>query len=219
MAFVFGPDAAKNWSNGVVEILNGGPASVKGCSMEFNKQIEKLVQPDVWTGSAAAQNFKNFMDTHNALIKFTNTFGNSFSEAMTNVSKGVENLEVSNLGADSTVVNRFGTIDYSAITEMSEANINKEIVTYDYGVISEIGGALKTIKGNLESVRDSLNSKIGELNNGTKMWDGNAAEESKGTLTSIITTNMTEIFESLDICISNISEAARAAQAADSNGQ
>ncbi len=215
MSLVYEPTAAKNWANAVVECLNGGPASVKGCSMKFNEQIEKLVQPNVWTGAAAAQNFQNFMDTHNALIHFANEFGSSFSQAMMDVAKSIADLEVANLGADTTVSSNFGQLNYSQITEMSAANINKEVVTYDYGVISEIGSALASIKGNLEDVKTKLDSELSKLNSGSGIWDGNAAEGAKETLTNVLNTNMSQIFEALNTCISNISAAAEAAQMAD----
>ncbi len=215
MALVYEPVAAKNWANKVVECLNGGPESVKGCSLKFNEQIEKLVQPNVWTGAAAAQNFQNFMDTHNALIRFSNEFGQSFSQAMTDVAKSIADLEIANLGADTTVTSNFGQLNFSQITEMSEANINKEVVTYDYGVISEIGTALSSIKGNLEGVKNTLDSELAKLNSGSGIWDGNAAETAKETLTNVLNTNMSQIFEALNTCISNISAAAEAAQMAD----
>ena len=215
MSLVYEPTAAKNWANTVVECLNGGSTSVKGCSVKFNEQIEKLVQPNVWTGAAAAQNFQNFMDTHNALIHFANEFGSSFSQAMMDVAKSIADLEVANLGADTTVSSNFGQLNYSQITEMSAANINKEVVTYDYGVISEIGSALASIKGNLEDVKTKLDSELSKLNSGSGIWDGNAAEGAKETLTNVLNTNMSQIFEALNTCISNISAAAEAAQMAD----
>ena len=215
MALVYEAGAAKNWANNVIECLNGGPESVKGCSTKFNEQIEKLVQPNVWTGAAAAQNFQNFMDTHNALIRFANEFGTSFSQAMTDVAKSIADLEISNLGADTTVSSNFGQLNFSQITEMSEVNINKEIVTYDYGVISEIGSALTSIKSNLEGAKSKLDSELAKLNRGASIWDGNAAESAKETLTNILNTNMNQIFEALNICINNISAAAEAAQIAD----
>ena len=215
MSLVYEPTAAKNWANAVVECLNGGSTSVKGCSVKFNEQIEKLVQPNVWTGAAAAQNFQNFMDTHNALIHFANEFGSSFSQAMMDVAKSIADLEVANLGADTTVSSNFGQLNYSQITEMSAANINKEVVTYDYGVISEIGSALASIKGNLEDVKTKLDSELSKLNSGSGIWDGNAAEGAKETLTNVLNTNMSQIFEALNTCISNISAAAEAAQMAD----
>ena len=216
MAFVYEPIAAKNWANSVVESLNGGGGeSVKSCSTKFNEQMEKLVQPNVWTGAAAAKNFQNFMETHNALVRFSNEFGNSFSEAMNNVAKSIENLEVSNLGADTTVASNFGQLSFTQLTEMSEANINKEIVTYDYGIISEIGASLANIKTTLEGVKAQLSTLLARLNSGEKIWDGNAAQNARETLTNVLDTNMNQIFEALNTCINNISEAAAAAQTAD----
>ena len=155
------------------------------------------------------------MDTHNALIRFSNEFGQSFSQAMTDVAKSIADLEIANLGADTTVTSNFGQLNFSQITEMSEANINKEVVTYDYGVISEIGTALSSIKGNLEGVKNTLDSELAKLNSGSGIWDGNAAEIAKETLTNVLNTNMSQIFEALNTCISNISAAAEAAQMAD----
>ena len=78
--FAYNPDAAKSWANSVVNYLNGGSESVSACSRRFSEQIEKLVQPNVWTGAAAAKNYQNFMDTHQAMIKFINSFPASLSK-------------------------------------------------------------------------------------------------------------------------------------------
>ena len=73
--FAYNPEAAKSWSSSIIEFLNGGSDSVGACSKKFSEQIEKLVQPNVWTGAAAAKNYQNFLETHQSLIKFINDFG------------------------------------------------------------------------------------------------------------------------------------------------
>ena len=94
MSLVYDPNLVKEWANNVVGCLNGGAESVSSCSKKFSQQIEELVKPDVWTGSAAWQNYHNFLDTHKALITFINSFGNAFQEAMNSVAKNIAELEV-----------------------------------------------------------------------------------------------------------------------------
>lgn len=213
--FAYNPVSVSSWSKEVLNKLNGETESVNECSKKFNEQIEKLVQPNVWTGAAASQNYQNFMETHQALITFVNKFGMAFEEAMNSVNKSVNELEVANLGRDANVLETFGTLNYNQISALSEENINKEVIRYDYAAIIDIGNVLNQIKGTLEKVSESLKVKINELNNGTSMWDGEAAEKSKERLQQTLTTNMQKVFESLNVCINNITAAAKDAQAAD----
>ena len=69
------------------------------------------------------------MDTHNALIKFINSFGN---------------------------------LSYDQLATLSEENVNKSEVRYDYATISSIGSALKNIESSLENIHTGLKSKIQE---------------------------------------------------------
>ena len=213
--FAYNPVTVSSWSKEVLNKLNGETESINECSKKFNEQIEKLVQPNEWTGAAASQNYQNFMETHQALITFVNKFGMAFEEAMNSVNKSVNELEVANLGRDTNVLETFGTLNYNQISALSEENINKDVVRYDYAAIIDIGNVLNQIKKTLEKVSDSLKVKINELNNGTSMWDGEAAEKSKERLQQTLTTNMQKVFESLNVCISNITAAAKDAQVAD----
>ncbi len=211
----YDPESAKVWANSVVNFLNGDGESFRACSTKFNAQIEKLVAPDVWTGSAAAKNYQNFMETHNAMIQFINSFGNSFAEAMTSVNRNVASLETANLGADTNVSSTFGNLSYAQINAQAEETINKSYVHYNYSVISSIGSDLNNIELSLENLKSNLERKIAELDSGAKIWDGAAARNAKENLTNTLNTNMQKVFESLKICISNISSAAEAAQMAD----
>ena len=214
--FQYDPELAKKWSNEVVDYLNGEGDSVFVCSKKFNEQMEKLVQPDVWTGSAASKNYQDFIATHNALIKFTNTFGDTFQEAMNKVNKSVADLELANLGKDTNVSSTFGTLSYNQLSALSEENINKSYVRYNYATIISIGSVLKNIRVSLENVNEGLKRKISELNSGSNIWDGDASENAKDSLLDVLNSNMPEIFDSLDTCIKNIETAGENAQAADS---
>ena len=161
------------------------------------------------------KNYQNFLETHQALVNFINSFGDAFQNAMNSVNQSVANLEVANLGTDTNVESAFGTLTYDQLTALSEQNITKDVVRYDYATISEIGSALNQIFTTLQDVNSSLNNKINELNNGSSMWDGEAAESAKENLANVLKTNMTKVNETLNICIKNISDAAAAAQAAD----
>lgn len=215
--FAYNPDAVKTWASSIINSINGGSDSISGCSKKFSEQIEKLVQPNVWTGAAASKNYQNFLEAHQALIKFANNFGNAYEEAINSINKNVANLEVANLGSDTNVSSSFGTLTYEQINVLSEQNISKEIVRYDYATISEIGTALNSILNDLESVNNNLNSRINELNNGSGMWDGTASEKAKESLSNTLKTNMDKVMEILNICISNISKAAEAARTADAS--
>ncbi len=215
MAFVYNPDSVKNWSNSLIKIISGEEDSVASCVRKFNELVSELVKPQVWTGAAAYQNYQNFMETHNALVAFSNEFGDAFAQTMNEVAKSVAGLEVSNLGFDTNVSQSFGELSFNQLSQMAAENINKEIVTYDYEVISNIGTSLKQIKEKLDGVKVNLLTTINRLNSGEGIWDGDAAESAKNTLTNTADTNMTKIYSNLDICISNINAAAMAAQSAD----
>ena len=213
--FVYNPESVKTWARNVVSYLNGGDESVYTCSKKFGEQIEILVQPNVWTGAAAAQNYQNFMETHKALISFTNAFGSAFEEAMNVINTKVNDLEISNLGIDTNISATFGQLTYDRISQLSEENINKDVTTYDYMTIIEIGTTLNKIQSDLEKVTTSLKTKLEELNSGVGTWDGDAASSAKENLLNIVNKNMSVISEGLQICIKNISAAAQAAQQAD----
>lgn len=213
--FSYNPDQVRVWANNVVNYLNGGSESVQACSRKFSEQVERLVQPNVWTGAAAAKNYQNFLETHQALINFVNNFGRAFEETMNEVNKNVQNLEVTNLGADSNVGNTFGTLSYSQLQALSAENINKEVVRYDYATISTIGSELSKVVTMLNDVYSKLNTEINKLNNGSSIWDGTSAENAKETLLNTLKTNMDKVMEALNVCVNNISEAASLAQMAD----
>ncbi len=213
--FAFDPEKAKIWANSVVSYLNGENNSIYACSKKFDEQIEKIIDFKLWTGSAAAQNYQNFMDTHQALIDFTNSFGNAFEEAMNSVNKNIASLEISNLGSDTNVSSSFGEVMYNRISELSEMSVNKEKVKYVYDDIASIGSELSKIELTLEEVKENLKLKLEELNNGSEAWDGNAAERAQENLLNVVDTNMSVVSESLQICISNISASAEAVRLAD----
>lgn len=214
--FSYDPEKAKSWANNVLNQLNGGSESISACSKKFNEQTEKLVQPNVWTGPAAVKNYQDFLETHQALVKFVNSFGEAFEQAMNSINASVSNLEVANAGGvTNSISSTFGSLNFEQLNALSQENINKDVVRYDYATISSIGTELKSIYSTLESVNNNLGNKINELNNGSSIWDGNAAESAKETLSNTLRTNMTKVLEALNICISNIQGAAEAAQQAD----
>ena len=213
--FAYDPALAKNWANEVVNYLNGGSESFHECSRKFSEQIEALVQPNVWTGAAAAKNYQNFLETHQAMINFINAFGDAFQNAMNSINQNIASLEVANLGADTNVSTAFGTLSYDQLSALSEENINKEVVRYDYAAIVSIGGVLNNIYTTLQTVNTNLTNKINELNSGASIWDGDAAGNARDELSNTLNTNMTKVFENLNICINNIKTAGEAAQVAD----
>lgn len=214
--FAYDPTAVSRWANEVISYLKEGSNSIEGCSKKFGEQMEKLVQPNVWTGTAAKQNYQNFLECHKALVVFTDSFGAAFQESMTKINANVGALEAANLGI-SEATNSFGSLDYTQLSALAEDNIDvsTNVIRYDYATIADIGSNLKSINTTLGEVKDSLISKINELNNGTSIWDGDAAENNRQELTRVINENMNKAIPLLETCIANISNAAEAAQQAD----
>ena len=198
--FRYDPVEINTWSNKVARYLD---ENVSNCSNKFSQQIEILAQPNVWTGAAAAQNYKDFTETHLALIKFINNFGTAFQEAMTSVNKNVANLEISNLGANTNASNSMN-LSYSNINDFVPETIKQETIVYDYARIVEIGGELANIKSELTDVYNNLKNEINKVNDGSGLWDGDAAASARETLYNTLTTNMDSVLESLETCIMNI---------------
>ncbi len=208
----------KQWSNEVIGLIDGtnGGDSIKNCADKFYAQIEVLVQPNVWTGAAAVKNYNDFKATYNTLIDFSNEFGKDFGDAMEKIAKNINSLELANLGSDTSVSSTFGDVTLANLDEMTNQNIAKEIVTYDYDKISAISTELDAIKISLENVKKSLMDKIAKIDNDSDMlWEGNAAGEFKSIILNCVNTNMPDIINGLDRCISNIKTAGENAQAAD----
>ena len=199
------------WANTIIKYLEEDVAS---CSKKFNEQIERLIQPKVWKGAAAARNYHDFMETHNALLTFINSFGTAFQDVMIAVNKGVASLEIANLGKDTNVGSSL-SLNYSQHNALTEENIGKEKEVYDYATIQDIGGNLNHIRVSLNDVYSNMKTKIAEINNGSGFWEGNAAEKAKDELTTTLTTNMDKVLECLEKCISNITKSGENAQAAD----
>lgn len=212
--FTYDPEAVNRWAKGVIDFINGGSESIASCSKKFGEQIEKLVQPNVWTGTAAKQNYQNFLDTHQALIDFSNKFGMAFEEGIKNVNVSVGNLEAANLGQTSTS-SSFGSLNFNQISALAVENIKTDVIRYDYATIASIGVELNNIAVTLSNVNQNLDSKVKELNNGSGIWDGDAAERNKNELVNVLKTGMDKITETLNICIKNIKDAAESARNID----
>ena len=214
--FAFYPDAAKSWATKVIGYLNGESDSVKYCSKKFEEQLKQLVQPDVWTGTAAAQNYQNFLTAHEILVKFINGFGEQFQKTMSNAASATNALEMNNYGS-SMVSQKFGNLDYAKLTDLSKSTIDKDYVTYNYEVISSIGKSLSEIRSIIDTVNTNLQKEINVLGDGN-VWNGSSAERAKTDLLGELNNGnygIKKINEALDICIKNINDAAEAARLAD----
>ncbi len=211
--FTYEPEQFKSWATAVKNYLNGESDSIKKITEDFTAQMETLVQPNVWTGPAASQNFENFKDTHNALVQFINNFGDVFTQAMRELNATVQDLETGNLGNAATV--NVTLDDYNAIQNLADQNINVTTVKYDYATISNIGVELNKIATNLENVKSSLDSKLGEVGTSSEIWGGNKAENSKNDLKTSLENGYRSVKQNLDICISNIKTAAENASSVD----
>ena len=202
------PQRFKVWVNEMSDYLNGGADSVYNCSMKFNEQLQKLVQPNVWTGPAAAENYRNFIDTHNHMVNFINDFAEILKNEIHNVSSKVSKLELTGLEVNSSMLNVFGSLNYNQLKTLSEENVNKSIISYDYNAIVSISESLKHILGDLDAVKNSLISRAEMINDGSGMWDGKLASNAKEILLGMLHTNIEKIMENLNICIDNIRMAA-----------
>ena len=209
--FRYDPARINSWSNKIARYLDENIAS---CSKKFSEQMDLLAQPNVWTGAAAAKNYINFTETQAALIKFINSFGTAFQEAMVSVNENVAELEVSNLGTNTNVAGSLN-LSYNNLETNVPETIRQEAVVYDYSTIIEIGSSLNTIKGELTEVYSNLKTEISYVNDNSGLWDGNAAASAREQLESTLTTNMDAVLENLEVCINNISKAAQNAQNAD----
>ncbi len=214
--FVYNPEGVKTWSNELLRVIDGDGNSIASCLKEMSNSISELVQPNVWTGDAAFQNYNNFMTTYNTLADFSKKFGLAFAETMEEVATQVAGLERNNLGVETNVDPLFGEngLTLNEISQMAESTINKEIVTYNYDAILRIGETLAKIKSTLDDVHSNLNATINKLGDDS-IWAGNAAETAKSSLLQTINDHLPEIYANLDTCISNIKMAAEAASMAD----
>lgn len=210
--FAYTPEMFNPWAKGISECLNGGEESVGSCSRKFSEQVEKLVQPNVWTGPAAKKNYENFLETHQALIKFINSFGEEFSRAMKELSTNVAGLEKANLGETSVEALQ---MNYNQLNTLSEQNIATNEIRYDYATIISIGSALNQIKQTLDNVFSKLQTEIKRINDGSGMWDGASAQKNCEAILGVLEPNIKSVQETLNICISNISTAAESAQQFD----
>ncbi len=209
--FRYDPNAIKTWADKIARYMDG---DIQECSNNFKSQTDILSQPGVWTGDAAVKNYQNFVETHQALIRFVNSFGESFQNAMNAVNQNIANLEVSNLGTETNVAAGLN-LTYSNISEVAPETIKSDMVTYDYAQIQSIGESLANIKTNLTETYNRLKDSVNEINNGEGLWDGDAAGRAHEELYTTLTTNMDKVLESLEICINNIKAAGQNAQEAD----
>lgn len=213
--FTFDPDRVNIWVNDVNTCLNGEEPSLYRTCMLFNEQLQKLVQPDVWTGSAAARNYQAFVETHNIMVDFINLFSSVFKEKMSYITYELMDMENDKYFYDYSILNMFGVLNYNNLKKLSEQNINKSIIRYDYNTISAIKNALNIIFDDLTEVRKTLEGKLEVLNDNTGLWDGSAALNAKEDLSNLLKTNMDKIFEHLDTCINNIELALENAKSVD----
>ncbi len=210
--FRYNPSEVPKWGQTIVEIIG---SKMKSCSDKFKAQIDALMKPDVWSGDAAAKNLKNFEETHTAMVKFINEFGDAYEQAVQTLSTNVRELEHANLGKETNVTPV--SLDHVALQEFSTQIATAEVV-YDYETISSIQEALAAIKTELEGAYDELLEQIKKVDNGSGMWDGQAAQEERDEMMRILNDNMKaggKIFSTLQRCIDNINQAAINAYNAD----
>ncbi len=212
--FKYVPEGMKSWVNQILDDIGGSGDTLKGASDKFKAQIDALMQPGVWTGSAAKANFDNFVTTHDAFVAFANSFMAEFQSSMTELNTQVGQLETDNLGS---ALDGLGEITKVDLSNFDAKTIDTDYVTYDYATIVSIGEELDSIRENLSVFKSNIDSHLARIGNGTEeCWEGNAAASTYETLKSIVDTNMETINTDLNRCISNIKQAGENAQTADS---
>lgn len=214
VSLTYNPNTLPTWARNVANWINGPEQSIKTCSDKIEDLMQRLATKGTWSGPAAVDNFKNFEEAHNALIKFNNQFGTSYIEIINSFKTKMSSLETLNLSSmkiDST------SETYQKIQEASIANIDPEVVVYDYKVIASIGEDLNSILEVVRSSTDALEKEIKRVGSGEGIWEGALAKTTVDALCNIIHANMPEITNNINRCIANIKEAAKNAQTVDTS--
>lgn len=209
----YNPDKFKAWANEVMSFIDGASVSINSCSKLFGGEMEKLVQPGVWSGDAAKKNYELFKQTHDALVKLTNGFSKAFEEGMNGVNASLKSLELTNLGSDTNTAN-YGNLNATQIEEAALLNVATDEVVYDYGKMDSISETLKSINQKLDGVVTDMKKKISSLTTSGAMT-GASANELVSKLNECITTNYDAASESIGKCVANINQASRNARNAD----
>ena len=218
--FIFNPAEVRTWAGRVLNNFNGGDSNTAiGCSKEFGQQLEKLVQPNVWTGDAAKKNYQDFIETNNMMVALINDFGRKFEESLNQAARLVSDMEVANLGADTTVVASYGGLSYEQLSELSQSSFNTDVVRYNYTAISEIHDALTSILRRLDdTVFKNTVDRLNEIGHGTgDIWEGTAAQTANQSLVAFLNKYKEEIDAQFSRCINNINQALQNAQQLDNN--
>jgi uncharacterized protein YukE len=203
--FSFDKERIINWSNDISNYLNGSTDSIQSCSLKFSEQLQKLVQPGVWTGAAASKNYMTFVDTHDRFVALINSFGNTYEEQMKKIISRVS--EIDEISVDGTLLKIFGPLNFEQLKTLSSQNINKSIIEYDYDALDSINTTLNSIYGDLLFIKKELTIRLEQLNDGSSLWDGQAAEVAKNELLTVLNFNMDKVVESLYLCMDNIGQA------------
>ena len=211
--FTYTP-AVGPWVGKVTNLINGvGYNSIYDNIKKFEGQMEALLQPGVWTGYAALQNYQNFDSALKAMIEFANLFGGTFVDVMKEITQKVAYLEISNLGADTNINGVLQDQSYVNMPNLAFINATTEYVTYNVEQIEAIDAQLNSIFQNMEQVKAEIINALNELNRGDgELWDGQSAEDAKTSLTIALNNGYTKVSDALMVCINNIKNAAQAAR-------
>lgn len=210
-SFVYDPAQVSAWCRIVTDYISGGGDSFQNCLKKLNEQLEKLVQPNVWSGESAKANYDNFIQASNSFVSFLNSFNGVFSTTMTEFAKNVQNLEVSTLGVNSNIMGTFGTIDRVALDSMSQTNVNTDKVVYNFNVLNDIFDNLRSISQMLGASYDGLNKTLNQIGDNSEFWTGDTANQMRAELQKILTNSYNEWYALLEQCTNNIMEAKMAA--------
>ena len=215
--FRYDIEKVRTWANGINNLISGDGDSFRAAFNKFVAQMQIMVEPGTWTGSAAQKNFQNMDETFNTMVRFSNTFGTTFTDAIKSINDQVANLEISNLGTDTNVSGALNSLEYINIKSFEQANVQIDKVTYDPVKLATVTAELNTILNSIDNIHNELTRQLDYLDNGTGIWDGELAYSAKSTLTSIMQSNLTSIMDNLRKCISNVELATEAARQFDSS--
>lgn len=217
--FRYDPSLIIQWVKDIDSLIAGEGLDVRSFASEvrdFQNAMSELVQPGVWEGSAAYANYNNMYEALTYMIKFFNNFNASFVAAIKSANDQIAQLEISNLGSDTNLSGMLTNAEAQSISAFAADLANKEKVVYDIAKISMVGATFKKLQSEMSITASRLTQFISKLDNGTGMWDGNAATNVKSQLTSVVQSNSNDIFNAIQKCINNIIEAGASAEIVNS---
>ncbi len=204
--YVFAADKVGDWANRVLKFVNGESASIESLSKRVDTQMQRMADPEVWSGGAAVKNFRDMFDTYLLLVKFANTFATNFSENMKAIEQNAIAIEEANLAENVTIADKFGTITVNGIEAPVTAAISTERDVYDKETIRDVVREFNSIMGELGQIESVLRSRIEELDGQNGWFEGKVANNLQQSLLETLNQYCTPIVKNLQMCVDNMAQ-------------